>query len=48
MNGDVIHCFRATDLNYLATAIKFGFKLLFVHRERHKLSVQLEIVKKKP
>jgi len=36
MNGDVIHHFRATDLSYLATAIKFGFKLLFIHRETHK------------
>jgi len=36
MNGDVIDYFRATDLSYLATAIKFGCKLLFIQRETHK------------
>ena len=48
MNCDVIHHFRATDLSYLATAIKFGFKLLSFIERRIKLSVQLEIAKRKP
>jgi hypothetical protein len=36
MNADVIHYFKATYLSYVATAIKFRFKLHFVLRETHK------------